>query len=69
MGAKFPNPAPNRRPDGSIDVSYAKPTAPPAPPYDRSVVRVHRDRARLLELNEKILEQLEAILALLESRL
>lgn len=32
MGAKEPNPAPNRLPDGSLDPAYLKPQASPAPP-------------------------------------
>lgn len=38
MSSKLPNPAPNRRPDGSIDPEHRKPPASPAPPPARVVL-------------------------------
>lgn len=35
MGAKEPTPAPNRKPDGSIDKTYVKPNPSPPPPPKR----------------------------------
>jgi hypothetical protein len=35
MGAKAPQPAPNRRPDGTIDPAYRKPEPSPPPPPPR----------------------------------
>ena len=67
MGAKAPTPAPNRRPDGSIDPTYRLPPASPAPPpFER---QVHPEMDRLFELNEKILYELVWIHSILDSRL
>jgi hypothetical protein len=65
MGAKAPTPAPNRRPDGSIDPTYRLPPASPAPPpFER---QVHPEAVRMLL--KEIRDELTWIHEILDSRL
>jgi hypothetical protein len=56
MGAKLPQPAPNRNPDGTLKTDYKKPEASPAPPPNRLTLKMVVEMAEIMKRKKNELD-------------